>query len=77
MVWEVDLPAVKLTRLHDAAVRVLRRMMELSDLLAKAGGLSEAQQRKVAAILGSLVADAAGMCTHYIADRLSNNNGSF
>jgi hypothetical protein len=34
--------------------------MELSELLSKAGSLPEAQQRKVAAILGSLVADAAG-----------------
>lgn len=34
--------------------------MEVADLLAKASSLSEAQQRKVAAILGSLVADAAG-----------------
>ena len=36
--------------------------MELSELLSKAGSLPEAQQRKVAAILGSLVADAAGEC---------------
>ena len=35
--------------------------MELSELLSKAGSLPEAQQRKVAAILGSLVADAAGI----------------
>lgn len=34
--------------------------MEVSELLSKAGSLPEAQQRKVAAILGSLVADAAG-----------------
>ena len=33
--------------------------MELSELLSKAGSLPEVQQRKVAAILGSLVADAA------------------
>ena len=35
--------------------------MELSELLSKAGSLPEAQQRKVGAILGSLVADAAGI----------------
>ena len=37
--------------------------MELSELLSKAGSLPDAQQRKVAAILGSLVADAAGEFT--------------
>ena len=34
--------------------------MDLAGLLSQASSLPEAQQRKVAAILGSLVADAAG-----------------
>ena len=34
--------------------------MEIDELLSKAKGLPEWQQRRVAAILGSLVADAAG-----------------
>ena len=61
---QCDYAAARLTRLHVASSALALsgplRVMELADLLAKAGSLPEPQQRKVAAILGSLVADAAG-----------------
>ena len=34
--------------------------MALNELLLKAAALSELQQRKVAAVLGAVIADAAG-----------------
>ena len=58
----INMQPNKLTRLHHVALSRIDQAgaMELADLLAKAGSLPESQQRKVAAILGSLVADAAG-----------------
>ena len=40
--------------------------MEVQDLLSRAGQLPALDQRRVAAIIGSLVADAAGKATSYI-----------
>ena len=40
--------------------------MDLQELLSRAGDLSVPQQRRVAAIVGSLVADAAGKFQVYV-----------
>lgn len=54
------------TFLHSAAFSRCEDAMEISDLLAKAKALPLPQRRRVAAIMGSLVADAAGKHTRLI-----------
>ena len=51
--------------------------MELSDLLSTAKSLPLFQQRRVAAIVGSLVADAAGNIYVRLADRAVHGVAKF